>query len=266
MGEKRMIIDSHCHLHDPVFADVRGTLTRAIDHNVYGIIAVGCDPATNAKTIEAAARHGKAIWPCLGCHPEWAGLTDAAVDEVEGQVARHHSRLAALGEIGLPWYSLEAAPDPASLMVRGRERLSRFLDLAARYDLPLILHAPHGAAVEALALLRRRGIERAVFHWHKAPTEITREIVEAGYLVSVTPEVVYRERDREMVEWIPLESLLVETDSPWPYKGEFEGLPTEPWMAARVAEEVAKLKRLPVDEVMFRLTTNACHLFDLPYA
>jgi len=261
-----MMIDSHCHLHEPVFRDLRGTLTRAIDHDVWGIIAVGCDPGTNAKTLEVAGHHGKAIWPCLGCHPEWTGVTDAQVEEVEHQVGEHHSRLVALGEVGLPWYCLEAAPDPATLMVRGRQRLDRMLGLAARYDLPVILHAPHGAAVEALGLLRKRGIERAVFHWHKAPAEVTRQIVEAGYLVSVTPEVVYRERDRELVEGVPLESLLVETDSPWPYKGEFEGLPTEPWMAARVAEEVAKLKQLPVDEVMFRLSANACQLFDLPYA
>ncbi len=261
-----MIIDTHCHLHEPVFTDLRSTLNRAIDHDVWGVIAVGCDPATNAKTLRAAARHGKAIWPCLGCHPEWTRLTDAAVDEVERQVAEHHSRIVALGEVGLPWYCLDAAPDPASLMVSGRARLLRLLEMASRYDLPVILHAPHGAAVEALGLLRRCGIERAVFHWHKAPAEVTRQIVDAGYLVSVTPEVVYRERDREMVEWIPLESLLVETDSPWPYKGEFEGLATEPWMAARVVEEVAKLKQLPVDEVIVRLSTNTCRLFDLPYA
>jgi TatD DNase family protein len=261
-----MIIDSHCHLHEPVFTNLRETLTRAIDHDVWGAIAVGCDPPTNAKTLEVAGQHGKAIWPCLGCHPEWPGVTDTAIEEVVQQVMEHHSRLVALGEVGLPWYCLEGAADPASLMVRGRGRLSRLLELAVRYDLPVVLHAPHGAAVDALSLLRDRDIERAVFHWHKAPAEVTRQIVEAGFLVSVTPEVMYRERDREMVEWIPLESLLVETDSPWPYKGEFDGLPTEPWMASRVVEEVAKLKRLPVDEVMVRLSTNTCRLFDLPYA
>lgn len=261
-----MIIDSHCHLHEPTFTDVRGTLTRAIDHEVWGVIAVGCDPATNARTLEIAGQHGKAVWPALGCHPEWTGLSDAQVDEVERQVTEHHFRLVALGEVGLPWYCLEAAPDPASLMVRRRKWLARLLELAARFDLPVILHAPHGAAQEALTLLRERGIERALFHWHKAPPEVTRRIVDAGYLVSVTPEVVYRDRDRELVEWLPLESLLVETDSPWPYKGEFEGLATEPWMAARVVEEVAKLKQLPVDEVMFRISANTCRLFDLPYA
>jgi TatD DNase family protein len=261
-----MIIDTHCHLHEAAFADLRATLTRAIDHDVWAIIAVGSDPVSNLKTLEVARQHGKAVWPCLGFHPEWTALGDWDLEQAEQQVAEHHSRLVALGEVGLPWYCLEGAADAATLKVKGRERLRRLLALSARYDLPVVLHAPHGAAVEALPLLRQRGIERAVFHWHKAPAEVTRQIVDAGFLLSVTPEVVYRERDREMVEWVPLESLLVETDSPWPFKGEFEGLPTEPWMAARVVEEVAKLKRLPVDEVALRLSANACRLFDLPYA
>ena len=260
-----MMIDSHCHLHDPAYSDLRDTLTQAIVHDVWGVVAVGCDPATNAKTLEAAAQFPKAVWACLGCHPEWP-LEDEGVDRVEAQITEHHSRIVALGEVGLPWYSLESAGDPATAMARGRERLDRFLGLAARYDLPVALHAPHGAAVSAFQLLRRHGIERAVFHWHKAPQEVTREIVEAGYYVSVTPEVVYRERDREMVEWLPLESLLVETDGPWPYKNEFSGLKTGPWVASRVAEEVAKIKHLPVDEVMFRLSANTCQLFDLALA
>lgn len=258
-----MIIDSHCHLHDLAFGDVRGTLTRAIAHDVWGVIGVGCDPATNERTLAASSQHGKAVWACLGYHPEWVQLDAAALEQVEAQVAEHHSRIVALGEIGLPWYSLENAPNAAELMTQGRERFGRLLDLALRYDLPVALHAPHGAAVSALELLKQKKIERAVFHWHKAPAEVTREIVEAGYSVSVSPEVVYRQRDRELVQWIPLESLLVESDAPWPFKGEFEGLPSGPWLASRVAEEVAKIKQLPVDEVMYRLSANTCRLFDL---
>jgi TatD DNase family protein len=245
---------------------LREVLTRAVAHDVWGAIAVGCDPATNEQTLEAAARHTKVIWPCLGYHPEWSQLDGEALEQVEAQVAAHHSRIVAIGEVGLPWYSLEGAARPAEQMVLGRERLKRFMDLARRYDLPMVLHAPHGAAVGALELLTAKGIERAVFHWHKAPREVTRAIVDAGYYVSVTPEVVYRQRDREMVEWLPLERLLVETDAPWPYKNEFAGLNTEPWMASRAAEEVAKLKRLPVEEVMFRLSNNTSDLFDLALA
>ena len=261
-----MIIDSHCHLHDPVFSNVRDTVSRALTHDVWGVIAVGCDPQTNERTLELAAHHEKAIWPCLGYHPEWTQLDARALEEVEAQLAAHHSRIVALGEVGLPWYCLEGAANAADLMTRGRERFHRLLALADRYDLPVVLHAPHGAAVGALQVLKQKGIDRAVFHWHKAPDDVTREIIDAGYSVSVSPEVVYRQRDREMVQWVPLESLLVETDAPWPFTGEFEGLPSGPWLASRVAEEVAKIKQLPVDDVMYRLSTNTCRLFDLVWA
>jgi len=261
-----MVIDSHCHLHDPAFGDVRETLKAALFQNVYGVIAVGCDPVTNIQTLVATTAAPKGVWGCLGFHPDWTHLTDEDLDVVEEQLRAHHSRLVALGEVGLPWYSLSGAPDAAGLMTRGRARLDRLLGLAARYDLAVSLHAPHGAAVGALEALKRHGLERAVFHWHKAPAEVTRAIVDAGFLVSVTPEVVYRERDREMVEQVPLESLLIESDGPWKYSGEFAALPSGPWLVARVAEEIAKLKQMPADDVMHQLSTNACRLFDLVWA
>jgi TatD DNase family protein len=261
-----MIVDSHCHLHDPAFADIRETLSRALAHDVWGVIGAGCDAATNETTLAAAAAFPKAIWACAGFHPEWTQLGGFDLEQVESQVRACHARLVALGEVGLPWYSLDKAPDPATRMAEGRARLERLLALASRYDLPVVLHAPHGAAVGAFEALKRRRVERAVFHWHKAPAEVTRQIVDAGYFVSVTPDLVYRERDREMVEWVPLESLLVESDGPWSYGGEFEGMESGPWFAARVAEEIAKIKQLPVEDVMFRLSGNACRLFDLVWA
>jgi TatD DNase family protein len=258
-----MVIDSHCHLHDVAFRDVRETLRTALAYDVWGVVAVGCDPETNETTLALAAAHRKSVWACLGFHPDWTRLRDEDLDRVEQQVHDHHPRLVALGEVGLPWYSLEGDPDAGSRLARGRERLHRLLALATRYDLPVSLHAPHGAAAEALAALRQHGVDRAVFHWHKAPVDVTRAIVEAGYCVSVSPEVVYRERDRAVAAEVPLESLLVESDAPWPYGGEFAGFPCGPWFAGRVAEEIAKIKRLPVDEVMHQLAANTCRLFDL---
>jgi len=258
-----MIIDTHCHLHDPAFADVRETARMSMTQGVYGIVAVGCDAASNELTLTAGATLPKMIYPCVGFHPDRPELGEAELDKVEEQVHANQARLAAIGEVGLPWYSLEGASDPATLMTRGRASLDRMLALAAQYDLAVVLHAPHGAAVGALEALERHGIERAVFHWHKAPAEITRAIVAAGYFVSVTPEVVYRERDRDLVERVPLESLLVESDAPWQYGGEFTALPSGPWLVARAAEEVAKLKHRPIEETMSQLCANACRLFDL---
>src|SRR5438445_12803721 len=111
-----MIIDSHCHLHDRAFADVRDTIKVAMTHDVWGVVAVGCDAATNATTLAAAAAAPKAVWAALGFHPDWTHLTDEDLDHVEQQLAEHHPRIVALGEVGLPWYSLDGAADAADLM------------------------------------------------------------------------------------------------------------------------------------------------------
>ncbi|HXG16452.1 MAG TPA: TatD family hydrolase [Calidithermus sp.] len=261
-----MVVDTHCHLHDPAFRNVPEVLNTALAHDVWGVVAVGCDADSNAQTLAVARAHPKSVWACLGFHPDRLHLTEADLEAVEEQVVAHHATIVGLGEVGLPWYCLQAAADPEAVLRRARRHLDRLLALAARYDLAVSLHAPHGAAAPALEALQRHGIERAVFHWHKAPADVTRAIVEAGYLISVGPEVVYRERDRELAAAVPLDALLVESDAPWTYGGEFEGLPSGPWFAARVAEEVAKIKGRPVEDVMHRLSTNACRLFDLVWA
>ena len=73
-----MIVDTHCHIHDRAFADIAEAVRVAASHAVWGAVAVGCDPETNTRTLDAAAAWPKAIWPCLGFHPEWLHLTDDA--------------------------------------------------------------------------------------------------------------------------------------------------------------------------------------------
>ena len=109
-----MIIDSHCHLHDPAFGDLRETLSTALAHDVWGVVAVGCDPETNARTLAAAGRAPKSVWAGLGFHPDWAQLGEAELERVEQQLAEHHHHVVALGEVGLPWYSLADAADPVA--------------------------------------------------------------------------------------------------------------------------------------------------------
>src|SRR2546427_10110997 len=151
-----MIIDSHCHLHDPAFADLRETLRLSLTHDVWGAVAVGCDAETNIQTLAAAAAAPKAVWACLGFHPDRTRLTDDDLERVEEQIAAHHSRIVGIGEIGLPWYSLEGAPDPDALKARGRARLARLLDLAMRWNLPVALHAPQGVAAHELVALKHQ--------------------------------------------------------------------------------------------------------------
>src|SRR5262249_60469758 len=137
-----MIIDSHCHLHDPAFADLRETLRRSLTHDVWGTVAVGCDVETNTQTLAAAAAAPKAVWACLGFHPDRTRLTDQDLEHFEEQIAANHSHIVGIGEIGLPWYSLEGLPDPAAVMARGRNRPRPPPQPASRLDPPGALPRP----------------------------------------------------------------------------------------------------------------------------
>jgi TatD DNase family protein len=130
-----------------------------------------------------------------------------------------------------------------------------------RFDLPVVLHTPHAASAIALDIVQRYAPPGALFHWHKGSPETTAALCRAGYFLSVTPEVCYRERDRQLVQAVPLENLLLESDGPWAYGGEFAGQCTTSALVARVAAEVAQLKGVPLIVVQEVTTVNAYRLF-----
>jgi TatD DNase family protein len=255
------LIDAHCHLGDPAYPDPVAVVERAREQGVMGVAAAGTGPASNAAVLAIARRLPHAIWPCIGLHPEAVSVAEETVEEVLEEIRRLRPVVVGVGEVGLPYYAVRDGRAPAEAMAVGRRRLERFIGLARELGLAVALHAPHEAAATALDCLRKAGVRRAMFHWHKAPDDVTDAIVTAGYCVSVTPEVCYRERDRRLVAHVPLGSLILESDGPWPYRGEFEGRPTEPWMIRRVAEEVASIKSLTIEEVTAQTLLNTFRLF-----
>ena len=197
----------------------------------------------------------------MGLHPE---RPDASWEEVEAvleQLRAHRDRIAALGEVGLPHYALLDGSMSAEQAYRHEAFLHALVKGAVALGLPVVLHAPHAAADKALAVVQRYEPSGVVFHWHKGSPETTAAICEAGYFVSVTPEVCYRERDRQLVRAVPLRNLLLESDGPWPYGGEFTGQLTTPAVVARLAAEVARLKAVGLEEVRNAVWENAQRLF-----
>src|SRR2546430_9611915 len=94
-----MVIDRHCHLHGPAFRDALDALRVAQSLDVWGVIAVGCDVATNARNLQLAASAPKGVWACLGFHPDQDRLTDADLEAVGRQSTHHHSRGLRLREL-----------------------------------------------------------------------------------------------------------------------------------------------------------------------
>jgi TatD DNase family protein len=234
------MIDSHIHLDADPYADREGVIKRARAAGVTAAVVPGVSPESNRRVLELSADYRGFVKPALGLHPERPEITDSDVAATLAMLEVWRDSICAVGEVGLPWYG-EAARRPGA-REKGQAILARFARAAADLELALILHCPHGTAANALAIIRSAGVRRAVFHWHKSDEATTREIIEAGYFVSLTPEVVYRERDQALARIVPLGNLLVETDGPWPYGGPFAGQVTEPAMLARAVAALARIK------------------------
>lgn len=253
-------IDTHCHLDAPAYADLATVCHQSGQAGVEAIVAVGTGLAANRSILALQRQQPAHVWAALGLHPERPHASWDEVEAVLDQLRAHRQRVVALGEVGLPHYALLDGSMTAEQARRHEAFLHALVKGAVALGLPVVLHAPHAAADRALAIVRRYEPSGVVFHWHKGSPDTTAAICEAGYFVSVTPEVCCRERDRELVRATPLRNLLLETDGPWPYGGEFAGQPTTPAMIARLAAEVARLKDVPLDEVREVVWENAQRL------
>jgi len=258
------LVDSHIHLASPKYTDLSGLISRAKRSGVIAAIATGTGPDVNENTLALGKRFKNFVHCAIGLHPESPNyLSKENVSRVIQNIIKWRHRIVAVGEVGLPYYSIRDNQYFNHEIEKATASLKAFLGLAEKEKLPVILHAPHKSAERALQLLKKSNIEKAVFHWHKSPLEITRKIIDDGFYISVTPEIVYEERDRRLVKTVPLSNLLLETDGPWSYENEFSGKLTEPHFVRRIAEEIAKIKGVSIVEVAEKTTENATKLFGL---
>jgi TatD DNase family protein len=254
------LIDTHIHLTSPRYTDLPGLVARAQQARVAGVVAAAVDEASSHQILAILDAFPSFVLGGIGVHPE-RQVADDETERVIALIRRECSRLVAIAEVGLPWYTVRERPDRDRWIAAAEPRLRRFLHLAHELDLAVVLHAPHDTAGQALALLKAEGVSRAVFHWHKAAPEVTQAIVEHGYYISVTPETCYRRRDQDLVAAVPLSHLVLETDGPWPYSGEFEGRPTEPTFLGRIVEAIATVKGTAREDVEEIVVQNTRRLF-----
>jgi TatD DNase family protein len=249
------MIDTHCHL-DRLAPEV---LPSCFDGGVTAVIAPAMGEQSLGQLLALSRRWPGRVFPAAGVHPE-RPMTAALLAEarrVADWIDGHHRELAAIGEVGLPCYTLApgaAIPETAFAV------LDLFLDRAAKYDLPVILHAVHGAAQPCLERLLAHGVRRAVFHWLKAPDNVTARIMAAGYYASVTPEVTALARDQHIADIVRRDRLLLETDGPEPLRIARPGASTPLWVADSIRFLAARFQMTPqAAETLF--DSNARALF-----
>ena len=128
-------------------------------------------------------------------------------------------------------------------------------------NLPVALHAIHEESKKVLSFLKKYSIQKAHFHWLKAPIEVIAEIVSEGYYVSVTPEVCYRERDQKLVMKVPVDQLLFETDGPWQHSGPFARKETSPLLLKEISRSVSNITNIPLKDLNRKISNNTNRLY-----
>jgi TatD DNase family protein len=260
------LVDVHCHLDAPAYRDVSAFCQQSRQAGVTVTVAAGTGLQSNTRILALQAQAPEHVWAALGLHPERLDATWDELEAVVAQIHEHRQRVVAFGEIGLPHYTLLDQRMTAEQAQEREAMLHALVQAAVRCALPVVLHTPHAASAVALEIVKRYEPPGAVFHWHKGSPETTSALCEAGYFVSVTPEICYRERDRQLVAATPLANLVLESDGPWAYGGEFTGQPTTSALVARVADEVARIKGVPLAIVQEVTTANAYRVFGRPVA
>jgi TatD DNase family protein len=241
------LIDTHAHLDE--IQDMPGALERARDVGIRAVVAVGSDLRSNEKILELAGRFPDFVLPALGLHP-WR----LATDDLEANlllIEREIPNCVALGEVGLDF----AIDTPRE---KQEEILSRILAVAVRMNKPVLLHARR-AWDEALTLIKRYRLKKAVFHWYSGPGDVLEGIFTAGYLISATPAAAYSDRHRQAIRSAPLNRLLLETDAPEPYRGK-RSEPKDLLISLSAASELHEKTKEEVAAETFR---NAVEFFEL---
>lgn len=247
------MIDTHAHLCDPVFADdLPQVLRRATEVGVDAIVAVGESLADARRNLELADLHGNLILPAAGLFPTRLDPAEAA--ELAGLIRRERHRVAAIGEVGLDHWKIQ---DEAEREVQ-RDILSGFVELSKELDLPLNVHS-RSAGRATLDLLLERGATRVQMHAFDGRAAKALPGVEAGYFFSVPPSISRSRQKQKLVRQLPLDCLLLETDSP--VLGAQPDERNEPCRVVDSLEAIAELKGLPIEAVREAVTENARRLY-----
>lgn len=243
-----MLFDSHIHLDQ--FSDSE-IATLCANRNLHGFLAVATDLASSQRLLALKQRFTK-IYCAAGFHPEQKLATAAEFSALFDWIAKNHTHLTALGEVGLPYYRKQA--DPSLDYQPYLDLLEQFMLLSKRYDLPLNLHVVYHDSETVLALLRRHRLSRAHFHWFKADETCLAALIHSPYYVSLTPDILSNPKTQKVAEKYPLDRLLIETDAPWRHSG-FAPIEVEGQLNA-VISQLARLKEITKAEVCQQIEQN----------
>lgn len=260
-----MFVDSHCHLS---FPELKGRLPDILSDmraaQVEQAICI-CTQMEEFETVHALALQNAQLWATVGVHPDTEDMREPDVAELVRLAAL--PKVLAIGETGLDYYRLNGRS--IADMEWQRERFRTHIRAAKQAGKPLVIHTRSSAA-DTLRVLDEEGGEAAggVFHCFTETAEVALAAVERGYYISFSGIVSFKNAQdlRDLLKLLPLERVLIETDSPYLAPVPFRGKTNSPAYVPHVAKAVADAVGLAVPELAAITTANTRRLFRLPEA
>jgi TatD DNase family protein len=249
-----MYIDSHCHINFPELADnMPAILGRMAENKVTHALCVSVDLPDFPQVLELAERHDN-VFASVGVHPDYPDTVEPSVEDLVRLA--DHPKIVAIGETGLDYFRLEGD------LEWQRERFRTHIRASRATGKPLIIHT-RAAADDTLRIMREENADAGVMHCFTESLEVAEAAIALGFYISFSGIVTFKSaRELQAVaRAIPLERMLIETDSPYLAPVPFRGRTNEPSYVRHVAEFIATLRGEPLERIAQQTTENFFNLF-----
>jgi TatD DNase family protein len=253
-----MFIDTHSHIHFEQYdSDREQVVQRAIKNQVNAIIDIGTDVTTSQQALALAEKYA-IVHAAVGIHPnDSSSVTDEDMEKI--QQLSSEKKVIAIGEIGLDYYHNSSPADTQKKLFKQQ------IKLAQNEHLPIIVHN-RDAHDDVMHILKaeKAGSFGVVLHSFTGSSEFLEEALKQNFYISFTGVITFNNSHFiHLIDRVPLKQLLLETDSPFLTPVPFRGKRNEPSYIKYIAEKIAKIKGIPLDDLAAITSDNAANLFGL---
>ena len=252
----RKIIDTHTHIYDKQFENDFDDVMKRIEDELEGIVSIGFDLESSLKSIELANRYSF-VNAVIGVHPVDIKKYNDKIEKELERLALTEKKVVAIGEIGLDYHWME---DPKDVQIAG---FRKQMELAERVKKPVVIHTRE-ALQDTLDVLKDYKNVGGILHCYPGSLEAAKPFLDRYYLgIGGTLTFKNNKKTKELVKELPLEKIVLETDCPYLTPVPFRGKRNEPIYTKYVAEEVARIKEISVEEVIKITTENAKKIYGM---
>jgi TatD DNase family protein len=256
-----LFFDSHCHLDRIDLDDFNNSFLQLLEtiqqHQVTRMVCIGVNLESFDAMYQSIAGHDH-IFCTAGVHPDYEDVKEPDVELLCALAERE--KVVAIGETGLDYFHQSGDLDSQ------RQRFVTHINAARECQLPLVIHT-RDARADTLELLKKHKAEEVggVLHCFTEDWEMARQAIDLGFYISISGIVTFNQAEnvREMARQIPLQNLLIETDSPWLSPVPFRGKTNHPGRVTLVAEKLAEIRGESLQQLASATYANASRLFKL---